>query len=123
MGLTPYSALIEHPTSWAMEVQTQHRPEWSGNQCRYATQQEAQDAGAELASRWFLVDAWRAVPSTDPVNYEFKDGRSQMIARVEYCPVCGTSATRSEALRTNSPTVCGRDTLYDGPCQGVLEIR
>lgn len=55
---------------------------WDTNACVYATEQEATDAGAELASRWLLVTAHEARPSDDDVNYEFKDGRSQSIKGV-----------------------------------------
>jgi len=52
---------------------------WSTNACVYATEQEAEDAGSELASRWLAVTAWEPRPTDDDVNYEFKDGRSQSI--------------------------------------------
>jgi hypothetical protein len=44
---------------------------WSTNACRYATQAEAEAAGRELLSRWFVPIDSRAVPSEDPVNYRF----------------------------------------------------
>ena len=49
--------------------------DWATNACVFATEQEALDAGAELASRWMLVTAHEARPTDEPVNYEFIDGR------------------------------------------------
>jgi hypothetical protein len=66
------------PRSWKMEVEVDGS--WSTNACRYATEQEAKDAGVELLGRWFVPTDSRAVPSDDPVNYEFKDGRSRSLA-------------------------------------------
>jgi hypothetical protein len=44
-------------------------PEWIGNTLRFATREEAHAYGVDLASRWFMVTAFRIVKSTDPVNY------------------------------------------------------
>jgi hypothetical protein len=45
--------------------------EFATNACRYATALEAEQAGHELASRWFAVREWRVAESTDAVNYRF----------------------------------------------------
>lgn len=55
--------------SWKMEVCCQG--EWSTNGCRYATKEEAEAAGTELLSRWYVPTASRAAESTDPVNWRF----------------------------------------------------
>jgi len=55
--------------SYKMEVFTDNS--WSTNSCRYATEQEAVNAGKELLSRWFVPSASRAMPSEDEVNYRF----------------------------------------------------
>ncbi len=60
--------------SWKPEVQTNNRPEWTGNALRFATREEAEANVNELASRWWLVTAVRVVESDDPVNYEWVDG-------------------------------------------------
>jgi len=41
---------------------------WSANALRYATAAEAEAAGRELLSRWYVPTDSRAVPSADPVN-------------------------------------------------------
>jgi hypothetical protein len=67
------------PKSFAMEVIADSSGNWAGNSCRYATEDEAKDAGAELFSRWTAVREWRVVPSEDEVNYVFFNGRSVSI--------------------------------------------
>jgi len=44
--------------------------EWSANQRRYATHEEADAAGKDLYSRWTAVEDYRVVPSSDPPNVE-----------------------------------------------------
>lgn len=51
------------------------------NACRYATKAEAEAAGSELLSRWFAPTGYEVRESTDPVNYEFVDGRPRPLAR------------------------------------------
>ena len=62
--------------NWKMEVFTSS---WSSNACVYATKEEAESAGRELLSRWYVPTASRAAPTSDPVNYAFIDGRSTPI--------------------------------------------
>ena len=65
--------------SWKMEVKVDGR--WSSNACRYATKQEAKDAGRELLSRWFAPSASRAVETPDePVNYQFVGGKPEPLS-------------------------------------------
>ena len=59
--------------SYKSEVQTGSDPKYYGNACAFATEDEALRAGAELMSRWMLVRNYRAVESTEPVNYEFPE--------------------------------------------------
>ena len=63
--------------SWISEVFSEN--EWVGNCYRYATEQEALDAGLELLSRWYVPKDYRAVESTDPVNCKFEDWRNVRI--------------------------------------------
>lgn len=63
------------PTSYAPEVIADSGGKWSGNALRFATEEEAQIYVADLQRRWFLVTETRVIPSSDPVNYEIKDGR------------------------------------------------
>ena len=44
----------------------------TSNAQRFATEEEAKNAGQELFSRWMgMPSDWRVEPSTDPVNYRF----------------------------------------------------
>jgi hypothetical protein len=55
--------------SWKTEVLVDGK--WSTNAVVLATKEEAEEAGKELLSRWFLPVDSRAVESTDQVNYKF----------------------------------------------------
>lgn len=54
--------------SWIPQVQTDGRPEWTGNLCRFATREEAEKQAINLMWRWMAVDDTRAAESDDPVN-------------------------------------------------------
>lgn len=49
--------------------------QWCDNGLRFATLEEAEANAANLAARWLLVTAHRAVESNDPVNYAWIDDR------------------------------------------------
>lgn len=70
---------MEGMKSWAMEVIADSSGKFCGNACRYATREEAEQAGRDLMGRWILVREWRAVESVDPVNYKFENGRNVML--------------------------------------------
>ena len=55
--------------SWKAEVLVDG--EWATNAVRFATEKEAEEAGKELLSRWFVPVDSRAAESEDPVNYRF----------------------------------------------------
>ena len=55
--------------SWKMEVLVDGQ--WSTNSVRFETKKEAEEAGKELLSRWFVPVDSRAAKSEDPVNYRF----------------------------------------------------
>jgi len=57
-----------------MEVVADSTGTWAGNALRFATHAEAECYAADLASRWLLVRETRVVESSDPVNYEMRDG-------------------------------------------------
>jgi hypothetical protein len=63
--------------AWRMEV-TDDLAGWASNALRYRTREDAMDAGAELANRWFAVKAYRAVPSDHPQREAF-DAREEGI--------------------------------------------
>jgi hypothetical protein len=65
--------------SWKPEVQTNGRPEWTGNALRFATREEAEANVNELASRWMLVTGVRAVESDDPVNYAWVNSKLRAV--------------------------------------------
>ncbi len=68
-----FSTTYLHPRrkmmSYQMEAKTSG--EFATNACRYATREEAENAGHELMSRWFACTETRAAESTDAVNYRF----------------------------------------------------
>jgi hypothetical protein len=72
----------ETTKSWMAEVIADNSGKFCGNGCRFATKEEAEGYAADLSLRWTLVREWRVVESTDPVNYEFKDGAAHSIPRV-----------------------------------------
>ena len=61
--------------SWKTEVCTMYQGEksWASNALRFATKIEAEKAGRELLSRWYVPIDSRAAESNDPVNYVFDD--------------------------------------------------
>jgi hypothetical protein len=61
--------------SWKTEVCTIHNGEksWASNALRFATKIEAEKAGHELLSRWYVPIDSRAAQSEDAVNYIFDD--------------------------------------------------
>lgn len=65
------------PTSWKAEMFVQK--EWTSNQQRFATEEEAKAAGSNLYGRWTLVDKYKATPTEDPVNTKWADGKSEPV--------------------------------------------
>lgn len=60
--------------SYKVEVLTVGSDKWASNAVRFATLPEAEQAGQDLFNRWMACTEWRAVPSTDPVNYKWENG-------------------------------------------------
>ena len=58
--------------SWAPEVLVDGQ--WSRNQLRFNTKQEADDNARDLFERWTSTDSWRSTESTDPVNCNLNEG-------------------------------------------------
>lgn len=69
-------------TSWKAEVIADRSGTFAGNQLRFATEDEAKAYVQDLSMRWTSVRATRVLKSTDPVNYEWRDGRSHPIEEV-----------------------------------------
>ena len=63
--------------SFKAEVIADRSGKWTGNQLRFATEEEAHAYVRDLAFRWTLVTQTRVVPSDDPVNYKFQDGHAE----------------------------------------------
>lgn len=55
---------------------------WSQNGVAFATEQEAKEYARDLYSRWTLCTDHRAVPSTEPINYKFVDGKLEYITPI-----------------------------------------
>jgi hypothetical protein len=62
--------------SYKVEVRTFGSESWASNAVRFATEDEASQAGMDLAGRWTMLDKWRVAPSADAVNYRWQDGKA-----------------------------------------------
>jgi hypothetical protein len=62
--------------SYNVEVRTMGESRWASNAIRFTTEQEAKEAGADLARRWTMVQDWRVAQTTDKPNYKWKNGRA-----------------------------------------------
>jgi hypothetical protein len=71
--------------SWAAEVSTDDTGKWYPNNCRFATQLEAEQYARDLSGRWFAVLDWRVVPSADPVNYRWYNEARAMVSVAQTC--------------------------------------
>jgi hypothetical protein len=63
-------------SSFKPEVIADSSGEWSGNACRFATEDEAKAYVHDLFMRWTLVRETRVVPSDDDVNCKWEGGRA-----------------------------------------------
>ena len=68
--------------NWKSYVHIERGDEWAANSCVYATKAEAEAAGNELLSRWYVPDRHEARETADPVNYRFnfETGKGERIA-------------------------------------------
>lgn len=69
--------------SYASEVIADSSGQWTGNQLRFETFQEAEMYVADLSWRWTAVRQTRVIPSLDSVNYRWKDGHAVPVELVE----------------------------------------
>lgn len=65
----------QKPVSYKPEVSTDSSGIFYSNALAFATHEEALDNARDLAGRWMLVRDYRAVESTEPVNYAYVDGK------------------------------------------------
>ena len=54
--------------SFKVEVIADSGGQWCANALRFATEEAAQEYGADLAWRWTAVREWRVVPSEEEPN-------------------------------------------------------
>jgi hypothetical protein len=66
--------------SYKIEVVADSSGEWCGNAIRLVHEQEALDYGKDLAWRWTAVREMRVVPSNDPVNYRWVNGKLEAVS-------------------------------------------
>lgn len=59
---------LDMSSSFAPEVIADNTGTWSGNGCRFATREAAENWVAGLACRWLLVTDTRVVESEDQLN-------------------------------------------------------
>lgn len=65
--------------SYAVAVIADASGEWCRNTLRFATSEEAEEYAKDLEWRWTSVREYRVEPTQDPVNYVWKDGKSEPI--------------------------------------------
>ena len=63
--------------SWKYGVHETENSKACFNACVFATEDEANRAGAELFSRWYANHHWSTHEVTDKVNYEFPESESR----------------------------------------------
>jgi hypothetical protein len=63
--------------SWKAEVIADESGKWTGNALRFATKSEAEQYVFDLMCRWTLVTDTRVIESPEPVNYTYRNGRSE----------------------------------------------
>jgi hypothetical protein len=61
--------------SFKVEVIADSSGQWTGNQMRFASKNEAEIYALDLALRWTLVTNTRILQSDESVNYELREGR------------------------------------------------
>jgi hypothetical protein len=66
--------MVTQTVSWKVEVQADNTRSWSSNQLRFATEEEAQQYGRDLFTRWTAVREWRTARSDDPVSHRMHLG-------------------------------------------------
>ena len=67
-------------SNWKPEVKTGNDDKWYDNALVFATEKEARHSAESLYHRWTLCTAYRAVESTDPVNYRIDWDSMEMVA-------------------------------------------
>jgi hypothetical protein len=76
------------PKSYAPEVIADNSGQWTGNQLRFATREEAEQNVYDLSMRWMMVRETRVVESDDPVNYSYVDRKLRALPEPLICVIC-----------------------------------
>jgi len=61
-------------------VKTEGDTNWVSNALCFATEKEAEEYGKDLFSRWMAMKETKVLPSDEPINYQFVDGKSKRIS-------------------------------------------
>lgn len=69
--------------SYIAQVQADNSGTWAGNGLRFATETEANAYAHDLMCRWTAVRDYRVVPSDDPVDSQWVNGRSLPVGPVQ----------------------------------------
>jgi len=65
--------------SFKVVVKVSGESKLSGNGLRFATENEANEYGSDLMSRWFAVELFQVQPSDDHVSHTFLNGKLKSI--------------------------------------------
>jgi hypothetical protein len=65
--------------SYKLGVKTPGDTEFVSNALCFETEREAEEYGIDLFSRWMVVKETQVIPSNEPVNYRFINGRAERI--------------------------------------------
>lgn len=69
--------------SFKVVVKTAGDTDWVSNGIRFASRDEADSYGFDLAWRWLAVTEWEVQESTEQVNYQWNEGKLQSLARAD----------------------------------------
>jgi len=69
-GREPILQAFARAVSWKVEIAAGAGGRWSSNCVRFATRDEAEAYGRDLAKRWVVLEDWRVSESADPVNHQ-----------------------------------------------------
>ena len=66
--------------SWAPQflLGSETAGSWAGNAQRFATREEAEGSARQRFAHWTAPTDWRAVPTSDPVNYRHTEDGSDV---------------------------------------------
>ncbi len=61
--------------SYKVGVKTSGDRDWASNAQRFPSEADAKAAGSDLFSRWMAVREWKVLPSDEPPNYRWVEGK------------------------------------------------